>query len=341
MEHKQDMVLQMNGPSKTFPRNGDIHYMKTTLRILVVVVTCAFLSNGCLMPPVLYKKVEMYGQVLDQNGKPVSDAPLQCVWSPIRFLTYVSPMASMYTTPQYKENFVSDSNGNWRIAQRKVQGEMCVQIRKEDNYLVPGFSIIPGKQWIVSLDTNPNHINCPTNPFTIWVNVATNLQTKAATEQIPVTKTYGGIIDISARLADDEPPPLNGEKFEPLLVIRTQQEYADLLRRIPIEGISQGEPAAKNEDSLLQKPQIDFTNKMLVVVVRASMDAPLIRTIIRKDGMFVIETELSDNSLPRPYGTGTYRAVLIPFSRDKVIVQITERKKREDELRRRDAKVER
>ena len=151
-----------------------------------------------------------------------------------------------------------------------------------------------------------------------------------ATEQISVTKTYGGIIDIFAPLTD-EPPPLNGEKYEPLLVIRTQQEYADLLRRIPKEGISQGSPAPKNDDPLLQKPQIDFTNKMLVVVVRASMDAPEIRKVIRKNGTIVIETELSDNSLPRPYGTGTYSAVLIPFSRDKVIVQATERKEKDDE----------
>jgi hypothetical protein len=152
----------------------------------------------------------------------------------------------------------------------------------------------------------------------------------AATEQMPVSKTYGGIIDISAPLTD-EPPPLNDEKFEPLLVIRTQHEYEGLLRRIPTEGISQGSPAPKNDAPLLHKPQIDFTKQMLVVVVRASMDAPEIRSVVRKDGKIVIRTEFSDNSLPRPYGTGTYSAVLIALSTAKVVVEATERAKEKHE----------
>jgi hypothetical protein len=49
--------------------------------------------------------------------------------------------------------------------------------------------------------------------------------------------------------------------------------------------------------------------------------------------MIVVETEVSDNMQSRPYGTGTYRAVLIPLSRGKVIVQTTERKEKDEQPR--------
>lgn len=152
----------------------------------------------------------------------------------------------------------------------------------------------------------------------------------ADSESISVLRTHGGIIDISAPRTD-EAPPTNNEKCKPLLVIRNQHEYEDLLRRIPTQGISQRSPAPKNDDPLLHKPRIDFTKLMLVVVARASMDAPKIRRVIRKEGKIVIDAEFPDNSLPRPYGTGTYSAVLIPFSKEKVVVQARESGKKDDE----------
>jgi hypothetical protein len=148
----------------------------------LIATACIVLTNGCLAPPIFFRKVEMYGQVLDQNGKPIPNVPLRCTWSPVRFTTYVNPMASMYLTPQHSEDFTSDANGRWRTAHRKVQGDMCVQIRKSDNtHLVKGLSIIPEKPWIVGY--NPKHINSPTNPFTLWARVETNTTHASANQQ--------------------------------------------------------------------------------------------------------------------------------------------------------------
>ena len=160
--------------------------MKRIIQISLVVGLGVCLSS-CLAPPFLFKKVEMYGRVLDQDGNPIAGVPLQCNWSPVRFLTFVNPMASMYHTPQYTEDFVSDTNGYWRTSHRKVQGYMCVKVKQRDNVrLAEGYSIIPGKPWIVGY--NPNHIGCPTNPFTIWVKVENNMTEKGTNKRIKHTR---------------------------------------------------------------------------------------------------------------------------------------------------------
>lgn len=152
---------------------------------------------------------------------------------------------------------------------------------------------------------------------------------RANSNEIPVSKVYTGIIDISAPFTGDLPPE-NDEEFEPLLVIRTSQAYDDFLKRIPVMGVSQGSPRPRNDDPLLQKPKIDFTRQMLVVVVQASMDGPEIRTVRRSAGKIVLMVEFPDNGLPRPYGTGTYQAVLIPSAKEEVVVQTVETKKNQE-----------
>ncbi|MGB0744303.1 MAG: hypothetical protein ACPGSB_07230 [Opitutales bacterium] len=151
-------------------------------------------------------------------------------------------------------------------------------------------------------------------------------------EQIPVTESYGGNIDIFAPLVLDDAGNIQtedfpNEKFEPLLVIRTEQDYSDFLGRIPNKQVGKGPAAAKNNDPMLQKPKIDFTESMLVVLTRAGLFAPEIKKVTRKDGNIVVEAEeYPDFAEARPYGTGSYSAVLIPHSKGKVTVQITEKK---------------
>lgn len=128
----------------------------------------------------------MYGRVLDQDGKPIPNSPLQCSWTPVRFTDYVCPMASMYWSPRYTDDFTADTNGQWRTAHRKVRGDMCVQIRniqvmRDRTRPMQGLFIIPDRPWIVGY--NPNHINAPTNPFTLWAHAETNTMNEGANQR--------------------------------------------------------------------------------------------------------------------------------------------------------------
>jgi hypothetical protein len=137
----------------------------------------------------------------------------------------------------------------------------------------------------------------------------------AESEELPVFKTYCGIIDILGKF--------DVEQFEPLLVIRTEQAFADFLSRIPTET-PYPSSAPANDDSLLQNPDIDFDKQMLVVVVRASTNTPIIHSVMRYDGRVVIETEFPLHARSRLWGMGTYSAVLIPLAKEEVVVQSIE-----------------
>lgn len=133
--------------------------------ILFAPIAAALLAaTGCTaISHVVGTKTEIYGNVLDQQGKPVAFCPLEgshdsaTPW--LDFLTQ--------TDRRPRDIFISDAEGNWRYAARGVR-HISVEIPKDCNQRwFPGYT--PGEPWDVSVDTPRVQ-----SPYTLQVIVDTN-----------------------------------------------------------------------------------------------------------------------------------------------------------------------
>ena len=107
--------------------------------------------SGCvLVPPIFYPRTAAHGVVLDQNDRPVSDAPMKAYWEPHRLLYMFGPA--------YSEDFKAGPDGSWRFSVRKVDQYLDIEA------LPPaGYESITGELRMIEIW----RWTCPTNNFVL------------------------------------------------------------------------------------------------------------------------------------------------------------------------------
>ena len=132
--------------------------------LYVAILSVLLAGTGCTaISHVVGTKTEVYGTVLDQNGRPVPLCPLEGSHdSPTPWLDYFTQ-----TDRRPREIFISDAQGAWRYAARGVN-HLSVAVPRDCNQRwFPGY--LPGKSWDISVDVP--RVQCP---YTIQVIVDTN-----------------------------------------------------------------------------------------------------------------------------------------------------------------------
>ncbi len=86
---------------------------------LVVVI----LQAGCLAPPILFPKYEIYGKVIDQYGDPVPDVKIKASWNCIRL--------NFWSAPAKEKWISSDKYGRFYFGKRKADDLSVGGFRKE------------------------------------------------------------------------------------------------------------------------------------------------------------------------------------------------------------------
>jgi hypothetical protein len=121
-------------------------------------------------------------------------------------------------------------------------------------------------------------------------------------------KVYHGIVSLDMRLEWRDGPT---EEYEALTVIRDDVGLREFLQEIPATTVSRTRPAPPNDDPLLKGLSIDFENELLIILRRNSMSHPVCTAIWRHNAIQQVVVEYPDEPYARPYGTGTYTALLV------------------------------
>jgi hypothetical protein len=98
-------------------------------------------------------------------------------------------------------------------------------------------------------------------------------------------------------------------------ILDNQEDLEQFRKRIPKQIPSKKKPAPPNEDPLLESGRIDFQKNILLVVTRGqTLSAyPVLENIEESEEQVVLLFDLPEPPPEsRPYGWGTYRAVLLP-----------------------------
>ncbi len=120
-------------------------------------------------------------------------------------------------------------------------------------------------------------------------------------------------LSISARWAGPIHLPAGATGVE-ALIIRDAAGYDALLARLPERRIQMKQPAPPSEDPLRGRPAVDFSARMIVVVVRGdTLQPPEIARVIAEPARVVVRF-VAPTPPPeaRPSGVGAYSAVLVP-----------------------------
>jgi hypothetical protein len=146
-------------------------------------------------------------------------------------------------------------------------------------------------------------------------------------EPVTPSRRYSGQFIYEGQAIDTEPQDR---------VIRDQDGYDALVETLPKHRIQMKQPAPPNDDPLLQKPPIDFSREMLIVVFRHSMYyGPKIKRVLRgRDGALIVEIlhERPEGVMPMASraDVGTYEAVVVPRSDEAPLFRVEEKQLRRE-----------
>mgnify|MGYP001335741221 CR=1 FL=1 len=134
-------------------------------------------------------------------------------------------------------------------------------------------------------------------------------------EQNLIRKSWSGRV-----FAPQYIEPLDEAAQVTKLVIRTDEELASFVARIPKKRIQKKQPAPDSDDPFVNGLQIDFETSMLLVSLRSGdmySQSPIIR-VFESDEKIVAHYEMpfdeKNMMMASAGGVGTYHAVQVPMS---------------------------
>ena len=117
--------------------------------------------------------------------------------------------------------------------------------------------------------------------------------------------------------SDPEDPSEIAKQF----IIYNQSDFEGFINSIPESLPSRTNPPPKNDDKLLEKPKLDFEKNIAIVLLNPDTvsSIPAVLSISEDAETRWIEVEYPAKPIGEsfPYGTGTYRIAIIPFSGEK------------------------
>lgn len=149
----------------------------------------------------------------------------------------------------------------------------------------------------------------------------------ATAQDVPIITKYKGRI-----YTDPIPSPDANVKeaaFEKETVITNQTQYNLFVSRLPlVEPLNTKGDDHLNDDPLLKKPIVNFSNNMVIAVTRDNMYLPpeITHAVISNDTLIVqyTEEELGEvANYQQEGGLGTYCVAVIPKSDKKIIFKVT------------------
>ena len=134
-------------------------------------------------------------------------------------------------------------------------------------------------------------------------------------KEVDVVETYTGICLMDS--SDPEDPSEIVKQF----IIYNQSDFEGFIDSIPESLPSRTNPPPKNDDKLLEKPKLDFEKNIAIVLLNPDTvsSIPEVLSISEDAETRWIEVEYPAKPIGEsfPYGTGTYRIAIIPFSGEK------------------------
>jgi len=159
-------------------------------------------------------------------------------------------------------------------------------------------------------------LNAPAHPSESSQHQA-DIETSSSEDakEVDVVETYTGICLMDS--SDPEDPSEIVKQF----IIYNQLDFEEFINSIPESLPSKTNPPPKNDDKLLGKPKLDFEKNIAIVLLNPDTlsSIPEVLSISEDAETRWIEVEYPAKPIGEsfPYGTGTYRIAIIPFSGEK------------------------